>query len=460
MRPSRLKQLCLNSCRTPRITSCLAALCLGLASSISYSQEAVEAQEAQNAPEPAAAETPQKGLLPLDDLRIFTRVFEDIRSGYIEEVDDATLFEYAIKGMLSELDPHSTFLDASKFDNLKENTTGQYGGLGIEVGTEDGFIKVIAPMDDTPASEAGIEAGDLIVQIDGDSIKGKSLSEAIELMRGEKGSKIVLKVMRDGLEKPKDIEIVRDYIKVTSLRSRLLDEHYGLIRIAQFQIPTGKDFVKAIEKLKSEAEPLQGLIIDLRNNPGGVLRASVQVADALLDGGQVVYTEGRIKGASAEFNAEPGDISNGLPVIVLINGGSASASEIVAGALQDHGRALVLGTRSFGKGSVQSVIPISKEKAIKLTTSLYFTPNGRSIQAQGIEPDIEVERARLTAIKPRARVTEADLSGHLGNGNGGEENDAAERKRSQANSRKLLERDNQLYEALNILKGLSLLSKK
>ncbi|MCV6621648.1 MAG: S41 family peptidase [Cellvibrionaceae bacterium] len=410
--------------------------------------------------EPTESEAEQ-GRLPLDDLRTFTRVFEDIRAGYIEEVDDATLFEYAIKGMLSELDPHSNFLDASRFDNLKENTTGQYGGLGIEVGMEDGFVKVISPMDDTPASEAGIEAGDLIVQIDGESIKGKSLAEAIELMRGEKGSKITLKVMRQGLEKPKDIEIIRDYIKVTSVRSRLLDEDYGLIRIAQFQIPTGKDFVKAIEKLQTESEnSLKGLIIDLRNNPGGVLRSSVEVADALLDGGRVVYTEGRIKGANAEFDAEPGDVTNGLPVIVLINGGSASASEIVAGALQDHRRAIVIGTRSFGKGSVQSVIPISKEKAIKLTTSLYFTPNGRSIQAQGIEPDIEVERARLTAIKPRARVTEADLSGHLGNGNGGEESDAEERKRSQENGRKLLERDNQLYEALNILKGLSLLSKK
>jgi len=436
MRPSRIKQISL-------------ALCLGLATGMSHGQT-----------EPAESEAEQ-GRLPLDDLRTFTRVFEDIRAGYIEEVDDATLFEYAIKGMLSELDPHSNFLDASRFDNLKENTTGQYGGLGIEVGMEDGFVKVISPMDDTPASEAGIEAGDLIVQIDGESIKGKSLAEAIELMRGEKGSKITLKVMRQGLEKPKDIEIIRDYIKVTSVRSRLLDENYGLIRIAQFQIPTGKDFVKAIDKLQTESEnSLKGLIIDLRNNPGGVLRSSVEVADALLDGGRVVYTEGRIKGANAEFDAEPGDVTNGLPVIVLINGGSASASEIVAGALQDHRRAIVIGTRSFGKGSVQSVIPISKEKAIKLTTSLYFTPNGRSIQAQGIEPDIEVERARLTAIKPRARVTEADLSGHLGNGNGGEESDAEERKRSQENGRKLLERDNQLYEALNILKGLSLLSKK
>ncbi|WP_299775965.1 S41 family peptidase [uncultured Pseudoteredinibacter sp.] len=436
MRPSRIKQISL-------------ALCLGLATGVSHGQT-----------EPGESEA-ERGRLPLDDLRTFTRVFEDIRAGYIEEVDDATLFEYAIKGMLSELDPHSNFLDASRFDNLKENTTGQYGGLGIEVGMEDGFVKVISPMDDTPASEAGIEAGDLIVQIDGESIKGKSLSEAIELMRGEKGSKITLKVMRQGLEKPKDIEIIRDYIKVTSVRSRLLDENYGLIRIAQFQIPTGKDFVKAIDKLQTESEnDLKGIIIDLRNNPGGVLRSSVEVADALLDGGRVVYTEGRIKGANAEYDAEAGDVTNGLPVIVLINGGSASASEIVAGALQDHRRAIVIGTRSFGKGSVQSVIPISKEKAIKLTTSLYFTPNGRSIQAQGIEPDIEVERARLTAIKPRARVTEADLSGHLGNGNGGEESDAEERKRSQENGRKLLERDNQLYEALNILKGLSLLSKK
>lgn len=427
-----------------------AALLLSL-SSLSFAQPA-----AQN----DGADAAEKGLLPLDDLRTFTRVFDDIRNGYVEEVDDATLLEYAIKGMLSELDPHSRFLDASNFDSLKESTTGQYGGLGIEVGMEDGYVKVISPIDDTPASKAGIEPGDLIIQIDEDSVKGKSLDEAIELMRGEKGSKIKLKVAREGLDSPLEIELERDYIKVTSVRSRLIDDQFGLVRIAQFQIPTGDDFVKAVEKLKTEADTLKGLIVDLRNNPGGVLRSSVKVADALLDGGQVVYTEGRIKGASTEYDAEAGDISDGLPVIVLINGGSASASEIVAGAWQDHGRALLLGTRSFGKGSVQSVIPLSKKKAIKLTTSLYFTPNGHSIQAQGIKPDIEVERARVTAIKPRARVTEADLSGHLSNADGGDESKAEDRKRQQEQNRKLLESDNQLYEAVNILKGIALLSRK
>ena len=427
-----------------------AALLLGL-SSLSFAQPAAQNNNADDA---------AKGLLPLDDLRTFTRVFDDIRNGYVEEVDDATLLEYAIKGMLSELDPHSTFLDASNFDNLKENTTGQYGGLGIEVGMEDGFVKVITPIDDTPASKAGIEPGDLIIQIDSDSVKGKSLDEAIELMRGDKGSKIKLKIAREGLDGPLDIELERDYIKVTSVRSRLIDEQFGLVRIAQFQIPTGEDFVKAVEKLKAEAGSLKGLIVDLRNNPGGVLRSSVKVADALLDGGQIVYTEGRIKGSSTEYDAEPGDITNGLPVVVLINGGSASASEIVAGAWQDHGRALLIGTRSFGKGSVQSVIPLSKKKAIKLTTSLYFTPNGHSIQAQGIKPDIAVERAKVTAIKPRARVTEADLSGHLGNADGGDESKAEDRKRQQEQNRKLLESDNQLYEAVNILKGSAILSRK
>lgn len=401
----------------------------------------------------------EKGLLPLDELRTFTRVFEDIRSGYVEEVDDATLLEYAIKGMLSELDPHSSYLDSDNFDNLKESTSGKYGGLGIEVGMEDGFVKVIAPMDGTPAEKAGIESGDLIIQIDSESVKGKSLNDAIKLMRGEKDSPIKLKIVRQGKDKPIDITLVRDYIKVKSVRSRIIDDNLGLIRIAQFQLPTGDDFVKEIEKLKSKAKPLQGLIVDLRNNPGGVLRSSVKVADALLDGGRVVYTEGRIKGSNKEYDAEPGDISNGLPLIVLINGGSASASEIVAGAWQDHKRAIILGTKSFGKGSVQSVIPLSKEKAIKLTTSLYFTPNGRSIQAQGIEPDISVERARVTAIKPRARVTEADLSGHLGNAKGGAESKAKDRKKEQLDSSKLLEKDNQLHEAVNILKGIILLSK-
>lgn len=401
-----------------------------------------------------------KGPLPLDELRTFTRVFESIRTGHVEEVSDATLLEYAIKGMLSELDPHSAYLDKDKFEQLKESTTGHYGGLGIEVGSEDGYVKVIAPIDESPAQKAGIEAGDLISRINHSKVKDKSLAEAIDMMRGKKGSEITLQVIREGHDAPLNFTLIRDHIKVRSVRSRIIDEQYAYIRIAQFQAPTGDDFVSELKKIQAENTNIDGIIIDLRNNPGGVLTSSVKVADALLETGRIVYTEGRLAGANTQFEAEPGDVSNGLPIVVLINGGSASASEIVAGALQDHNRALILGTKSFGKGSVQSVIPLNDTKAIKLTTSLYFTPNGRSIQAQGIKPDIIVERAKITALKPRLGVTEADLEGHLDNAKGGKESKAKDRKNDQLSSSKLLERDNQLYEAVVILKGLNILRPK
>ena len=399
----------------------------------------------------------EKGLLPLDELRTFTRVFEDIRSGYVEEVDDATLLEYAIKGMLNELDPHSSYLNADNFDNLKESTSGKYGGLGIEVGMEDGFVKVIAPMDGTPAEKAGIESGDLIIQIDGESVKGKSLNDAIKLMRGEKDSPIKLKVVRQGKDKPIDITLVRDFIKIKSVRSRIIDDNLGFIRIAQFQLPTGDDFVKEIEKLQSKAKPLQGLIVDLRNNPGGVLRSSVKVADTLLDGGRVVYTEGRIKGSNTQYDAQPGDISDGLPLVVLINGGSASASEIVAGALQDHSRGLIMGTESFGKGSVQTVVPLADGSAVKLTTALYFTPNGRSIQAQGIEPDVLVPSVTLVDKEAEFFVKEAELSGHLKNGTGGKDRTSTD---VNVSINALAYDDFQLYQAYTVLTAFPQLLKR
>lgn len=391
--------------------------------------------------------------LPLEELRIFTRVYSNVRASYIEDIDDATLLEFAIKGILSELDPHSAYLDANKFDDLQEQTTGEFGGLGIEVGMEDGYVKVISPIDDTPAQRAGIEAGDLIIKLDGESVKGFTLNEAIERMRGEKDTDIVITVVREGTDKPFDITITRDVIKVRSVRSGVRDDYYGYIRIAQFQLKTGDDVRKAYDELLEASPDLKGLVIDLRNNPGGVLQAAVDVSDVFLDGGLVVYTEGRLNGSNKEYHANPGDMTEGLPIIVLINDGSASASEIVAGALQDHERALVLGTRSFGKGSVQSVIPISDDRAVKITTALYFTPNGTSIQAKGIEPDIKVERVRVTAVRPRARYTEADLSGHLKNADGGEESTA--KSRSEADTT-LHNQDSQLYEALNLLKGISI----
>ncbi len=401
-----------------------------------------------------------EGQLPLEDLRTFTKVYDHIRKGYVEEVTDRTLLEYAIKGMLSELDPHSAYLDATSFDDLQVNTTGEFGGLGIEVGMENGFVKVISPIDDTPASKAGVEAGDLIIKLGEKPVKGMSLNEAVKEMRGPKDSSIDVTIVREGVEQPFELTLTRDIIKVQSVRARMIDDGYGYLRIAQFQVSTGDDLIKAIRDLRKEDPELKGLILDLRNNPGGVLQASVEVADAFLDEGLIVYTEGRLQNADLRYKAKPGDETGGVPLVVLINDGSASASEIVAGALQDHRRAILMGTESFGKGSVQTVIPISEERAIKLTTALYFTPSGRSIQAQGINPDIVVERAKITALRPRNRFTEADLSGHLNNVNGGEESKAKDREESQRANGELLDQDNQIYEALNLLKGLSIFAQK
>lgn len=437
--------------RPTRLTRALIVGLLAAGSSLCLATESA----GEEAPKIITKDTQQElGVLPLDDLRAFTKVYDHIRQGYVESISDRKLLEYAIKGMLSELDPHSAYLDANSFEDLQVNTTGEFGGLGIEVGMEDGWVKVISPMDDTPAAEAGIEAGDLIIRLDEKSVKGMSLNDAVKAMRGPKGSKIIVTIVREGEEGPRDIELTRAAIKVKSVRASLLQDQYAYVRIAQFQMGTGSDMVNALNKLMKDAKkPVQGIVLDLRNNPGGVLQASVEVVDAFLDDGLIVYTEGRIDNADNQYSATKGDMTNGLPIVVLINDGSASASEIVAGALQDHRRAIILGTESFGKGSVQTVIPISEERAIKLTTALYFTPSGRSIQAQGIVPDIHVERAKLTALRPRASVTEADLSGHLDNANGGEESKARNREDSQQDHRELLERDNQLFEAVNLLRS-------
>ncbi|MEP5763907.1 MAG: S41 family peptidase [Halieaceae bacterium] len=400
----------------------------------------------------AAGANEEPGALPLNELRTFADVFSQIRLGYVEEVDDATLLEYAIQGMLSGLDPHSVYLTADDFEDLQSSTSGEFSGLGLEVGMENGFVKVISPIDDTPAAKAGIESGDIIIKLDNQPVKGMTLNEAIEIMRGPKGSKIEMTIAREGRQ-PFDLTLERDIIRTASVRERWLEPGYAYVRIAQFQRRTGDDVAKALTTLREEEE-LKGIVLDLRNNPGGVLRASVDVADQFLDGGTVVYTEGRLDNSQTRYNATPQDKTDGVPVVVLINGGSASASEIVAGALQDHRRAVVMGTPSFGKGSVQTILPLSEERAIKLTTALYFTPNGRSIQAQGIVPDIEVERARITAIDnlPR-RISERDLSGRLDNANG-EEEEVVERRRV---PNELLTRDNQLYEALTLLKGIHIL---
>ena len=459
----------------PAALAAVVWLCFGaLAGPATAEPQAAEPQPAEQAPaatepaatEPAATESaatepataePQaaaepEGELPLESLRTFADVFNQIRVGYVEEVGDKTLLEYAIQGMLGGLDPHSLYLTAEDFEDLKTSTTGEFTGLGLEVGMENGFVKVISPIDDTPAQKAGIESGDFILRLDNQPVKGMSLNEAIELMRGPKGTSIEITISREGRSQPFTVTVVRDIIRVVSVRHRWLEPGYGYLRVAQFQQRTGEDSAKALKEMM-DAGPLRGVVLDLRNNPGGVLQAGVDVCDHFLDGGAVVSTKGRLDNSQTSFNATPGDLTNGVPLVVLINGGSASASEIVAGALQDHRRAVVMGTRSFGKGSVQTILPLPEERAIKLTTARYFTPNGRSIQAQGIVPDIEVERAQVTAVNnlPR-RVAEADLVGRLDNTTGEPVPSEAEQTPNE-----LLSEDNQLYEALTLLKGINIL---
>lgn len=416
--------------------------------------DGIQAEEQAPVPRPDP-----KQQLPLDDLRKFTEVFSRIKDAYVEDVSDSQLLESAIKGMLSDLDPHSTYLAPKDYEELEESTSGKFGGLGIEVGMENGFVKVIAPIDDTPAQKAGVRAGDLIIKLDDKSVKGMSLEEAVNLMRGEPGSVLTLTIMRDGESAPIEIDVTRDIIKVTSIKSHIVENGYGYVRITQFQADTGEQFRQALRKLEDEhGQSLDGLVIDLRNNPGGVLQAAVSAADALLDEGLIVYTEGRIQSSRLRFNAKAGDIASGTPIVVLINGGSASASEILAGALQDHQRAVVMGTQSFGKGSVQTVIPLDETHAIKMTTARYFTPSGRSIQASGIKPDIEVKPAELTELAGRPRFSEADLSGHLEGEN--EEQTRQEREQAQQAEATQADRDYQLRSALNLLKGLNILGHK
>ena len=396
--------------------------------------------------------------LPLDDLRVFTEVFEKIKNDYVEVKTDKDLIESAISGMLTDLDPHSAYLNKEAFTELQVGTTGQFGGLGIEISMEDGFVKVVSPIDDTPAQRAGMQAGDLIIRLNEKSVKGMSLSDAVKIMRGEVGTSIELTVVREGAEKPIKFNITRDIIRVKSVKFRTLDEGFGYVRITQFQSRTGENLSDAISELKDENEDLKGIVLDLRNNPGGVLNAAVRVSDAFIDKGLIVYTEGRTEDSDNKFHATTGDLIKGAPIVVLINGGSASASEIVAGALQDHKRAVIMGTRSFGKGSVQTILPMNNGTAVKLTTARYFTPNGRSIQAEGIVPDIKTERLNVSnAEKPALeRIKEADLNGHLANGNG-KKKKADKDKKDKDDKKSLVNEDYQLYEALNLLKGMDIM---
>lgn len=395
--------------------------------------------------------------LPLKELRNFTEIFDRIRNSYVEPVDDKTLLQYAIDGMLSNLDPHSDYLLPDDFNELQEHTTGKFGGLGIEVGIEDGLIKVVTPIDDTPAEKAGIKAGDFIVSLDGKPVREMSLTNAIDQMRGEPGTDIELSIRRKGEPEILDFVLTRAEIKVASVRGESLGDGIGYLRITQFQDKSGPELIEAIttlqEKAQENKESLNGLVLDLRNNPGGVLEAAVEVSDAFLNTGLIVYTEGRISESDFRYSATEATIAENIPLIVLINGGSASASEIVAGALQDHKRAIIVGTQSFGKGSVQSVLPIGGDKAIKLTTARYFTPSGRSIQAQGIHPDVYVEQSEVTPYE-QSYYKESDLPGHLANGND-ENTPLTSNKNNHQVEDNLLNKDFQLYQAFTLLKGWS-----
>ena len=417
--------------------------------------------------------------LPLEQMRTFSDVFERIKNDYVEEVSDDELLEYAIRGMLNGLDPHSAYLNAEEFSELRIGTTGEFGGLGIEVGMEDGFVKVVAPIDDTPAAKAGMQTGDLIIRLDDTPVKGLSLNDAVKLMRGKPGSTLVLTVIREGEDRPLTIDIERAVIKTTSVRNRMLDDDYGYLRISNFQTKTTTDMLKSIREMKKEAGgSLKGLVLDLRNNPGGVLSGAVGVSDAFLEDGMIVYTDGRESDSQLRYDATGGDVLDGAPLVVLVNGGSASASEIVAGAVQDHGRGIVLGTKTFGKGSVQTIQDLPAGGAVKLTTSRYYTPNGRSIQALGIAPDI-LTRAEIVnrpeegadAFSP---LSESSLRGSLRNLTVEEQEEAAEQAAEQAAAAEKVNEDEeeaadpndlvyddyQLWEALNLLKGLSILSRK
>jgi carboxyl-terminal processing protease len=386
--------------------------------------------------EPANATT-----LPLTELRTFTEVFGRIKQDYVEPVEDKKLITEAINGMLSGLDPHSSYLDPEAFKELREGTQGEFGGLGIEIGSEDGLVKVIAPIEDTPAFRAGIKSGDLIVKIDEVSVRGLSINEAVKRMRGKPGTKVTLTLARKGETKPLVVPLTRAVIKTKSVKFKMLEADYGYIRITQFQEHTTENLAQALEALyKENAKPLKGLVLDLRDDPGGLLNSAVGVSAAFLPkDALVVYTDGRAPDAKMRLTATPANYMRDqskqdyfqrtpaevktLPLVVLVNSGTASASEIVAGALQDHTRAVVVGVKTFGKGSVQSVLPLGNQGGIKLTTARYYTPNGRSIQATGITPDVVVEEATLSggAATPSLRIREADLEHHLSNPNGDKE---------------------------------------
>ncbi len=402
-----------------------------------------------------------------EQLDLFGDIFERIRAQYVEDVDESELIEAAINGMLTSLDPHSSYLPPKDFDDMQVQTRGEFGGLGIEVTQEEGFVKVVSPIDGTPADEAGIEAGDFITHVDGESVLGLNLDEAVELMRGPVGSEILITVVREGADEPFDVTIVRDTIKLTAVRSRI-EGNTVVLRVTTFNDRTYPNLVEELEKSVEELEGMEnvaGVVLDLRNNPGGLLTQAIKVSDAFLEAGEIVSTRGRNPQDSDRYNATEGDLVAGKPLVVLINGGSASASEIVAGALQDHRRGIVVGTKSFGKGSVQTVMPLRGDGAMRLTTARYYTPSGRSIQALGVSPDIVVEQPlRLPQDDeedtPQRRTrSEADLRGSLNNDSltEDERRQIEEEREIAEKAAELRDEDYQLAYAIDILKGLSAL---
>jgi len=425
-------------------------LCLGLFTGIGITMErSVFAERADVAP------------LPLDTLRIFTEVFGKVKSDYVESVEDKKLLEDAIHGMLAGLDPHSSYLSPESYKEMRIGTEGKFGGLGIEVTMENGFVKVVAPIDDTPAKRAGIKAGDVITRIDGTPVKGMSLNDAVKMMRGEPDTDIKLSVVREGEAKLLEFVITRAVIRITSVKGSMIEPGYVYVRVSQFQSGTADAVRRKLSKLKKEADgKLNGLILDLRNNPGGVLNGAVSVSDLFISNGVIVSTRGRGDDSKVEYTATPNDYLKEAPMVVLVNGGSASASEIVAGALQDHGRAIIMGTQTFGKGSVQTILPINNGAALKITTARYYTPNDRSIQAQGIIPDVVIEDLEITRKGTGSDLLrEEDLQGHLQNENG-DNGDSEEENNGATNGAPRIESDFQLREALNLLKGVNIVRKQ
>jgi len=397
--------------------------------------------------------------IPLADIRSLSEVFGKIKQNYVEDIEDKELLENAIRGLLSGLDPHSAYLDKEAFTELREGTSGEFGGLGIVVGMEDGFVKVISPIDETPAARAGVKAGDLIIRLDKKNVKGMSLEDAVNIMRGKPKTDIHLTIVRKGENKPLKIKITRAIIKIKSVRSKTLAKGFGYIRVSAFQERTGSDLRKAISKLKrANGKKIKGLVLDLRNNPGGLLSAAVEVSDAFLEGGVVVSIKGREESNTRSYSAKGMDLINEAPMIVLINGGSASASEIVAGALQDHKRAIIMGVQSFGKASVQTVVPLGNGSALKLTTARYYTPKGTSIQAKGITPDIILDDVKVSKKEDNGfkQTKERDLSGHLKNADVDESEEDTKDSKKLKDKLVLAKDDYALYEALNLLKGIVL----